>query len=100
MMGECSQEGCCPEKKECHEKEEYECDFSSWLLEVADEAWTEVLKEKIKEYILSTQEDRMTELAKIVAEANDHRWKHRMEKNHCCMDFKEKLSRFFGGCKK
>jgi hypothetical protein len=94
---------CCP----CHAKQEEGCsgeekheEWIKYFLEAADCAWMEVLKDKMKEYILSTQDDRMTELAKIVADGNSQRWKHKMEKKQGCMDFKEKLRRFFGHSKK
>ena len=90
----CSQEHVCHEKNVCHEKEGT-CSNGDWFLEVADCAWTEVLKDKIKEHILSTHNDRMTELAKIVAEGNNQRWQHKLAKKHACAEFKEKLLRFF-----
>lgn len=104
-MGDCSsnQEKCgC----QCHVKQEESChsegkgEFAHCLLEAADEAWMEVLKDKIKEHILATQNERMTELAKIVSEGNSQRWKNKMEKKHGCMEFKEKLGRFFSQSKK
>jgi len=101
-----SHEGCCS-THECscpchaqHKDAEAHDAFTQFLLEVADEAWTEVLKDKIKEHILSTQNDRMTELAKIVSEGNNTRWKNKMEKKAGCAEFKEKLCNFFGRGKK
>lgn len=103
----CSEEKCCCSCKSCncscHAKEtcgSEEGDMSFYFLELADEAWSEVLKDKIKEHILATQNDRMTELAKIVAEGNNARWRHKMEKKQGCMDFKEKLCQFFSRPKK
>lgn len=95
-----SKEKCCCS---CHsQKKEGECqsekgheEFSKFLFEIADCAWTEVLKEKIKEHILATQGDRMNELAKMVSEANSQRWKSKMEKKKSCNEFKEKLCNFF-----
>ncbi len=110
-MGDCSsnEKNCCS----CHAKHDESChdghgghggdkhdEFTHFLMETADEAWMEVLKDKIKEHILATQNDRMTELAKIVSETNNHRWKNKMEKKQGCADFKEKLCRFFGQSKK
>lgn len=103
-MGDCnSNEKCCCS---CHSKKEESChgedkheEFAKGLLETADCAWMEVLKDKIKEQIVATQNDRMKELAKIVSEANSERWKHKMEKKHRCADFKERLCSFFGGKK-
>jgi len=82
----------CTSKKEkncCHEhvkQDEYHHEHENWqemkanyFLELADEAWEEILKDKIKEYILKTQNERMDNLAKVVAEGNAKRWKNRME---------------------
>ncbi len=109
-MSDCSAENkCCShEHKECcshehkegcsHQESEHDC--GSWFLEIADEAWTEVLKDKIKEHILATQNERMTQLAKIVSEGNNHRWKHKMEKKKGCDEFKTQLHQFFSQPKK
>lgn len=97
-MEECCSKDQCKPAQECSVETKHE-GIGEWLLSVADEAWTEVLKEKIKEHILATQGDRMAELAKIVSEGNNARWKNKMEKKHGCMDFKEKLGRFFGSKK-
>lgn len=105
-MGECysnDEKCCCP----CHREQEETCGeeeghdgFDNFFLEIADCAWTEVLKDKIKEYILQTQNDRMTKLAKIVAEGNNQRWRYKMEKKQICADFEEKLGNFFSQSKK
>lgn len=44
------------------------------FLQLADEAWTEVLKEKIKEHIRAESKG-LDQFAKLVAEANYERWK-------------------------
>jgi len=74
------------------------------LLEIADMAWVEVLKEKIKEHI-KANDPKMDELAKIVSEANHKRWKHKMEKekcfeehDKCCEDFEHQLCQLFSCC--
>jgi|SRR5580700_3667052 hypothetical protein len=112
--------GCCSDEKHCGDSgssrnscccccschtEQESCDkehseSKSYFLDIADEAWEEVLKDKIKEHILKTQNDRMTELAKVVSEGNNRRWKHRMEKKHSCQEFEEEICRFFSQFKK
>lgn len=93
---------CCP----CHAKHDQcdeECSSESktnYFLEIADEAWEEVLKDKIKDHILKTQNERMNKLAKIVAEGNNQRWKNKMEKRHGYMEFQEELCEFFSQTKK
>jgi hypothetical protein len=95
-MKECSSNICevnaseCQSERECHED-----DHCSFFIELADCAWVEVLKEKIKEQIRAQDDKALTELAKIVAEGNKKRWKHKMCKKKNCHEFKEKLCSFF-----
>jgi len=78
---------CCSE----HEHD----DFYAQLIEMADEAWMEVLKCKIKEEIKNKTGTHLDELAKIVSDANHYRWKHKMEARKGGGDFKEKVRNFF-----
>lgn len=100
----CSNEGssCCEEHSHeascCHEhhhhQEHEEC-LSEELLELADEAWMEVLKEKIKEHILNVEGNRLDQLAKIVSEANACRWKSKLAAKKGCASFKQQIQQFF-----
>lgn len=106
-MKECSSETCCScqncscschnNQNTCGDKPEM---ISEYFLQVADEAWEEVLKDEIKKHILATQKDRMSKLAKIVSEGNNKRWKHKMEKKQGCAEFHEELCSFFSQRKK
>lgn len=64
------------------------------FLELADQAWMEVLKEKIKEHIKANSKH-IDELARLVAEANQERWKKKIEAKSCCCCFEDKLKNFF-----
>ncbi|CAM2876854.1 Uncharacterised protein [Legionella steigerwaltii] len=110
--------GCAQEKCHCpchymHEEHHHEHDHchhgdhahgeemeAHYFLELADEAWEEVLKEKIKALILKNQGARLDKLAKIVAEGNHQRWKHRMEEKQGYTDFMEEICKFFHESKK
>ncbi|MDP1834958.1 MAG: hypothetical protein Q8K75_03420 [Chlamydiales bacterium] len=89
--------GCC--NCQCHSKscgsEHEECHFTDELIEMADEAWMEVLHEKIKERIIAKSGGRLDELAAIVADANADRWKHKLGQHKQCDDFKAKVAHFF-----
>ncbi|KTD11883.1 hypothetical protein Lgra_1341 [Legionella gratiana] len=105
-------EGKCPcpchKHEGCHDSEHHHChhgghhpeDKATYFLKLADEAWEEVLKEKIKEYILDTQNTHMVKLAKIVAEGNHHRWQNRMENKQACDEFMDEIRKFFSKSKK
>lgn len=69
---------------ECHK-------LSEMLLHLADEAWMEVLKDKIKEDILAKSGDHLTQLARTTSEYNHKRWKDKMEAKKGCEDFDAQL---------
>lgn len=85
----CKKEGCGCGCKQCG------CNYAQKFLELADCAWMELLKEKIKEHIQANAKN-MDELARMIAEANHERWKKKMECNQCSGGFENKLSEFFG----
>lgn len=96
----CCHNCCCG----CHDKcghENSDCcghehsNYAEKLLCLADCAWTEILKEKIKEEIKSKSGSHIDELAKVVAEANCSRWEHKLSGKKVQKDFRDKLSCFF-----
>lgn len=64
------------------------------MLALADAAWMEVLKEKMKDYI-KANDHKIDELAKIVCETNHLRWQSKMAKQKAKMDFDQKLKGLF-----
>lgn len=103
-MGSCDHDKCCGGKQcnesghnheSCHEHECKHEEMLHYFLEIADCAWEEVLKEKIKEHIRATQDARLTEIARVVSEGNSQRWKRKMEKKQAICDFKNKLHSCF-----
>lgn len=97
--GQC---GCGCKDCKCNEGSCQE-DFAKKLIEMADCAWMEIVKEKIKAHILSSSGEHLDKLAEIVSEANKLRWQEKMAAKQGCNDFKEKLSEFFnckGQCNK
>lgn len=71
----------------CHAHHKYRDE----LLELADVAWMEVLKEKIKEQILHYSEEHLNRIAKLVAESNHKRWIHKMDGKRNLDDFETDL---------
>lgn len=74
--------------------EDQGCDMALSLLDLADQAWMEVLKEKIKEHIRSN-DHKIDDLAKLVSEINRERWHHKMAKNQICEDYEKRLHALF-----
>lgn len=104
-------EGCCHQDHDscCSNEHEHEScchahgddchkDFAQQLLSIADEAWMDLLKEKIKNHIQSNSDQHLEEIAGIVAESNKERWQHKMAIQKTKEDFKNKLDKAFG-CK-
>ena len=96
MGGGCSSGGCGSQGSscgcQCHQQGS--CDYAAKFLELADHAWMEVLKEKIKDHIRSSAKN-MDELASLIAEANHERWQKKMENKQCNGSYEEKLRGFF-----
>ena len=84
---------CCSHSHEehCEEHSDFACD----LLEIADEAWMCLLKDKIKEQILATNGKHLDELAKLISESNNSRWKLKMAKKTNVEEFRTKIHTFF-----
>ncbi|MBX2860194.1 MAG: hypothetical protein KTR14_03100 [Vampirovibrio sp.] len=71
------------------------CDMPEKLLCLADEAWKELMKEKIKAQIQSTCGEKLDNLAKIVAEANGAKWQHKIAAKHHCHTYQDNVRQFF-----
>ena len=95
----CGEHCKCGDKLYGHHHEEHyhheENHHEEKLLKLADEAWMELLKEKIKAEIESKKGDQLRELAKIIALANKEKWHHKMAAKITCKEFKESLKEFF-----
>lgn len=76
----------------CHGEK---CNFSEKLLKLADEAWMEVLKEKIKIGIENKHGEHLEKLAEIVGNTNSAKWKHKIKSKAKCEEYKNTLKDFF-----
>lgn len=91
--------GCnpCGEKYEKFRNEEG-CLCEEKFLMLADEAWKEYLKDRIKAKIAEKKGQHIEELAEIVAKANGERWKHKIMAKMKCHEFKENIKKLFESC--
>lgn len=74
------------------------CGCSDNFLKLADEAWMEVLKEKIKAQIIAHKGEHMDKLAGLIAKANGERWKNKISSKTKSNEFKDELKAFFSSC--
>lgn len=81
---------------QCHKKHKY-CDQ---LLELADDAWMEVLKEEIKKEIIKNSGDHLKKMAELVASANHKRWSEKMAEKRDFESFEEELKNLMSQKKK
>lgn len=88
--------GCSSCHCSCHQQGKY----ADQLLHLADEAWMEILKEKIKEEIRLNAGEQMTQLAKLVSAANHARWKDKMQGKKDYEDFECQLKNTMCGAPK
>jgi len=88
----CHQQHC---QCSCHDHEHDGDHHVEKLLELADEAWLEVVKDKLKEQVLKYSGKHIEELAQIVGEGNHLRWKEHLETKKNDEEFEERLRNFF-----
>lgn len=92
MSDQCHSETTCPTK---NVTDDCTCNMPEKLLALADEAWNELLKEKIKEEISKSCGESMDKLAKLVAETNKAKWTHTIKGKVRCREYKDKLKALF-----
>jgi hypothetical protein len=87
--------GCGCQSCHCHQEK-----YADQLLRLADDAWMEILKEKIKEEIRLNGGEQLTQLAKLVSTANHARWKDKMQgkKDHEDFECQLKNALIGGSC--
>lgn len=78
-----------------HECQEKDCGCAERFLNVADEAYLELLKEKIKVKIEKEKGDELEKLAEIVAKANNEKWKYKLAIKVKCEEYKNNLKEYF-----
>jgi len=90
--------GCGCEKHEHNHDHDCKCHCAEKFLEIADEAWREVLKEKIKAKIIAKKGEHMDKLAEIIAVANGAKWKYKISAKTKIHEFKDNLKEFLSSC--
>jgi len=75
-----------------------ECNMPEKLIGLADQAWEELLKEKIKAEIQKSCGDKMDEIAKLVAEANHAKWGHMIKGKVKCEEYKQSVKQLLISC--
>ncbi len=97
-------------KSECCETQEHccstqscgcECPMPEKLLCLADQAWMELVKEKIKAEIDAKCGEELKKLAGVVAKANCEKWQSMIAGKQRCEEYRSEVKAFFSkGCDK
>lgn len=93
---ECKANNCCCENS-C------KCSFCKKLVCLADEAWLEVVKDKLKEEIKKADGAHIDKLVQLVSSFNRERWKAKMSEKAATEEFEDKMRDLWScnkdGCK-
>ena len=94
---------CC---KQQHVLQDLECDdecdedegedFALELLELADDVWMDVLREKLRKHIEVRSGARLDRLAQVVAEANATLWRQAIIEENAFANFREAVTEILG----
>lgn len=89
-MGECNEGSCESQEGGC-------CEMSAMLMKLADEAWGELMKEKMKKAIEKERGEKMNKVAAVSVQASLAYWEHKMQGKAQCHEFSENLKKAFMG---
>ena len=93
MGHECGEESCCAAKSaECCCEEESKS-MGKMMMDLANEAWSELMKEKMKAAYEKAVGDKMNKSSQASVEACMAYWNNKMKEQASCAEFEEKLKR-------
>ena len=86
----CGCGSCSSTEKECCEEN---MSHSKMMMDLANEAWSELMKEKMKAAYEKAMGDKMSKMAAVGVEACMAYWNHKMKSEASCAEFEEKLKK-------
>ena len=95
MTQECN-EGSCNEGSKCG-SQSTGCEMTDMMLNLADEAWKQLMMEKMKAEFEKQRGEKMTRVAAASIEASIAKWEHKMSGKMKCQEAKDKLKAAFMG---
>ncbi len=95
-MGQCcSNSGCGCSSSGCGSRPKDEHSMDRMMMELAEHAWEELMIEKMKALLETSNGERMDRVARVSVEAANAYWNHKMEKKARHHEHSEKLKRAF-----
>lgn len=94
-MEECK-DGACSTNKECGTNDcESKCEMSKMIFDLANDAWAELMKEKMKAHYEKAIGTRMDKVALVGVEGAIAYWEAQMSNKAKCAEFQDKLKKVF-----
>lgn len=101
--GQCHASGCscstcqsvCQSSCNKHHETDECCDMPQYLLSLADKAWEEVVKEKLKKQIEAKSGAHLDKLTELVARTNSSKWHNKLTAKKACGDYQSQLWNLF-----
>lgn len=92
-MGECNKNSSYGTTKAEYQHKSHGCcdKMTDSIKKLANEAWAELLKDKIKKQFEIKVGERMDKIAEIAADASIECWKHKIEAKEVYKDYENKL---------
>ena len=92
----CNEEGCSCGSENCSCKKDNCCEseksHSAMIIDLANSAWAELMKEKMKKAYEKTMGGKMDKIAALGVEANIDFWQGKMKEKAKWSEFEEKLN--------
>lgn len=95
-MTECN-ENSCNEQSECSNSKGTGCEMTDMMMCLADEAWKQLMVEKMKQQFEQQRGEKMNRVAAASIEASIAKWEHKMSGKMKCQEAKGKLKAAFMG---
>lgn len=89
-MGECKEEQC-EDKNKCSTG----CEMTDEMMCLANQAWADLMKEKMKVHFEKINGPKMDKVAKVCVEMCMGYWQHKMSGKAQCEEHKEKIKNAF-----
>ncbi|MBT7902710.1 hypothetical protein HN587_02530 [Candidatus Woesearchaeota archaeon] len=89
-QNECSTKSCAP--KQCTSSG---CEMTDKMMSLAEQAWSDLLKDKMKKLFETNNGERMDKIAQATVDAVNKKWKHKMQGMAACGEAKQNLKEAF-----
>jgi hypothetical protein len=90
-------EKCGKSESDCESEPKSGCEMTDQMMVLANEAWAELVKEKMKKRFEEVSGEKMNKIALASVEASMAYWQHKMKGKQGCMEHTQKMQQAFLG---